>query len=149
MTSSNLRFGLNQYNIHTMFKLSKNFLMLCLVMLQFFAPFIHAHAYGLDDSKEHGIHIHSSEVSAPVNDPAVDNTQISDQPIVGAIVTVASGIKVSKADDIADNLAMLAVLFTIISIIFNESSPLRPSFFQAPKYRHTPYSLQSPRAPPY
>jgi hypothetical protein len=149
MTSSNLRFGLNQYNIHTMFKLSKNFLMLCLVMLQFFAPFIHAHAYGLDDSKEHGIHIHSSEVSAPVNDPAVDNTQISDQPTVGAIATVASGIKVSKADEIADNLAMLAVLFTIISTIFYKSSPLRPSFFQAPKYRHTPYSLQSPRAPPY
>jgi hypothetical protein len=132
-----------------MFKLSKNFLMLCLVMLQFFAPFIHAHAYGLDDSKEHGIHIHSSEVSVQVNDPAVDNTQISDQPTVGAIVTVASGIKISKADDIADNLAMLAVLFTIISIVFSKSNPLSPSFFQAHKYRHTPYSLQSPRAPPY
>ena len=118
-------------------------------MLQFFAPFIHAHAYGLDDSKEHGIHIHSSEVSVQANDPAVDNTRISDQPTVGAIVTVASGIKISKADDIADNLAMLAVLFTIISIVFSKSNPLSPSFFQAHKYRHTPYSLQSPRAPPY
>ncbi len=132
-----------------MLKLSKNFLMLCLVMLQFFAPFIHAHAYGLDDSKEHGFHIHSSEVSAPSNNPVIANTQLSDQPSIGAIVTVANGIKISKADDIADNLAMLAVLFTIILIVFNKSSPLKPSFLQAPKYRHTPYSLQSPRAPPY
>ena len=123
--------------------------MLCLVMLQFFAPFIHAHAYGLDDSKEHGIHIHSSEVSTPSNNQVVINTQLSDQPSIGAIVTVANGIKVSKADDIADNLAMLAVLFTIILIVFNKSSPLKPSFLQAPKYHHTPYSLQSPRAPPY
>ena len=149
MTNSNLRFGFNQYNIHTMLKLSKNFLMLCLVMLQFFAPFIHAHAYGLDDSKEHGFHIHSNEVSTPSNNQGIANTQISDQPTVGAIITVASGIKVSKADDIADNIAMLAVLFTIVLIVFSKSSPLRPSFFQVPKYRHTPYSLQSPRAPPY
>jgi len=149
MISSNLRFELNQYNIHTMFKLSKNFLMLCLVMLQFLAPFIHAHAYGLDDSKEHGFHIHSSEINASSNNQDIANTQISDQPTAGTIITVASGIKVSKADDIADSIAMLAVLFTIVLIVFSKSSPLRPRFLQVLKYRHTPYSLQSPRAPPY
>ncbi|MDI1300182.1 hypothetical protein [Methylotenera sp.] len=118
-------------------------------MLQFFAPFIHAHAYGLDDSKVHGFHIHSNEVSPTSNNQVIANTQLSDQPSIGAIVTVANGIKVSKADDIDDNLAMLAVLFTIISIVFNKASPLKPSFLQTSKYRHTPYSLQSPRAPPY
>ncbi|MDI1362480.1 hypothetical protein [Methylotenera sp.] len=118
-------------------------------MLQFLAPFIHAHAYGLDDSKEHGFHIHSTEVSTSTNNQDIANTQISGHPTAGAIVTVASGIKVSKADDIADNIAMLAVLFTIVLIVFSKSSPLRPRSLQVPKYRHTPYSLQSPRAPPY
>jgi len=62
--------------------------MLCLVMLQFLAPFIHAHAYGLDDSKEHGFHIHSSEINASSNNQDIANTQISDQPTAGTIITV-------------------------------------------------------------
>ena len=132
-----------------MLKLSKNSLMMCLVMLQFIAPFIHAHAYGLDDSKVHGFHIHSDEVSTSSNNQDVANTQITDQSIVGAIITVANGIKISKADDIADNLAMLAVLFSIVLIVFSKSTSLKLSFLQVAKYCHTPYSLQNPRAPPY
>jgi hypothetical protein len=97
----------------------------------------------LDDSESHGFHIHSDEVSASSNNQEIANTQISDQPIVGAIITVANGIKVSKADDIADNLAMLAVLFTIVLftivlIVFSKLSSLKPSFLQVVKYRHTP-----------
>jgi hypothetical protein len=97
----------------------------------------------LDDSESHGFHIHSDEVSASSNNQEIANTQISDQPIVGAIITVANGIKVSKADDIAENLAMLAVLFTIVLftivlIVFSKLSSLKPSFLQVVKYRHTP-----------
>jgi hypothetical protein len=97
----------------------------------------------LDDSESHGFHIHSDEVSASSNNQEIANTQISDQPIVGAIITVANGIKVSKADDIADNLAMLVVLFTIVLftivlIVFSKLSSLKPSFLQVVKYRHTP-----------
>jgi hypothetical protein len=87
----------------------------------------------LDDSESHGFHIHSDEVSASSNNQEIANTQISDQPIVGAIITVANGIKVSKADDIADNLAMLAVLFTIVLIVFSKLSSLKPSFLQCSK----------------
>jgi hypothetical protein len=132
-----------------MLKFSKNSLMLCLVMLQFLAPFIHAHAHGLDDSKEHSFHLLTNEVNVSSTNQNIANTQISDQPTADTIVTVASGIKVSKADDIADNIAMLAVLFTIVLIVFSKSSSLRPRFHQVKKYHHTPYSLQSPRAPPY
>lgn len=149
MLDSNLRLEFNQYNPHTMFKLSKNFLMLCLVMLQFLAPFIHAHAYGFDDSKVHGFHIHSSEINASSNNQGIANTQLSDQPTVGSIVTIGSGIKVSKADDIADNIAMLAAFFTIVLVIFNLAIRLKLSFLRVSKYLHTPYSLQNPRAPPY
>ena len=117
-------------------------------MLQLIAPFIHAHELGLDSFKEHSFHIHPDEMAVSNKYADISNTQISGQPIVGAIVTVASGSKVSKTDDVADKLAMLAVLFTAILIIFNESSPLRPSFFQVQKYRYKPYSLQNPRAPP-
>lgn len=97
----------------------------------------------MDDSESHGFHIHSDEVSASSNNQEIANTQISDQPIVGAIITVANGIKVSKADDIADNLAMLVVLFTIVLftivlIVFSKLSSLKPSFLQVVKYRHTP-----------
>ena len=149
MLDSNLRLEFNQYNPQTMFKLSKNFLMLCLVMLQFFAPFIHAHAYGLEDTNEHGLHIHANETSVPVNDPAIEDAQISDQPTVSSIVTIGSGIKASKADDIADNIAILAAFFTIVLVNFNLSIRLKPSFLQVAKFHHTPYSLKNPRAPPY
>ena len=126
-----------------MLKPTKYFLMLCLIILQFIAPFIHAHAFGLDGFKEHTIHVHSSE-----NKAFASKANITDQQVIGAVVSVASGIKTSVADDIADSLAIMAVLFTFVLLLINGLRYSKSLYFQSENYQHHLYVLQNPRAPP-
>jgi hypothetical protein len=132
-----------------MLKSTKDFLTLCLIILQFIAPFIHAHAFGLDGFKEHTFHVHSSELGASgENEDFAGKTYLAKQQVIGAVVSVASGIKTSMADDIADSLAMMAILFAFVLLVFNGLHYLRPPYFQSEKYQQYLYVLQNPRAPP-
>jgi hypothetical protein len=129
-----------------MLKHTKQFLVLCLIALQMAAPFIHAHAFELDSFKAHILHIHSGEIST-ASTGAGDSVQQAHlaQHQADTIFTVANGIKNTSADD----MALLAILFTFCLLIFNFSSRFIPQYVQKPCYRHPYYSLQNPRAPPF
>ena len=135
--------------MHIMLKPTKTFLMLFLIVLQFIAPFLHAHAFGLDDNKQSGFHIHSDEISAlNFNNISANKSYIDTQQIVGAVVTVASGNKLSDADDLDNHLAMVAILFAFVIFIFGGLRRYMPRHFQVANQLQPYYSLQNPRAPP-
>ena len=129
--------------------------------MQFIAPFIHAHAFGNDSSKEHTFHLHADKVSSESNshitnqitnhsstNSTLNQAQIGDNQIISAITTVANGIKTSVADDIADGIAVMAVLFTFVLLVFNASARLVWQPIQAIPTQRYFYALQNPRAPP-
>jgi hypothetical protein len=130
-------------------KFTKQFLMLCLIVLQFAAPFIHAHAFGHDSFKAQIFHLHTDEISNfNTDNGSFSQAQLYDHEVVGAITTVSSGIKTSMADDIADGIAVLAILFTFAPMVFNV-----PGKFSWPTRLFLPakqlsYAHQNPRAPP-
>ena len=108
-----------EYNIFVC-KNVKKYLVLCLICLQMVAPFIHAHAFGLDSFKQHIFHFHTDEISN-VNsaDTALSQTHIGENTIIGAIITVSNGIKTALADDFADVIALMAVLFSFVLLLIN------------------------------
>ncbi|MFM9836530.1 MAG: hypothetical protein ACKVOA_10555 [Methylophilaceae bacterium] len=126
-------------------KIVKKYLLLCLICLQIVAPFIHAHAFGHDSFKEHIIHFHTDEVG---NQNSVDNafsqTHVGENQMVGAITTVAKGIKTVLADEIA----LMAILFSFVLILFNFKKLFLPPLFQTANYQRIAYSLLPSRAPP-
>ncbi len=133
-----------------MHKNAKIYLVLCLICLQIVVPFIHAHAFGQDSFKEHTLHLHTNEVG---NIDSLNNrlsqTDMSENEIVGAVTTVASGIKTSLADDIADGIAVVAIFFTLILLIFSATARFVSNPIQALHTKQYLHSVQNPRAPPY
>jgi hypothetical protein len=132
-----------------MLKQAKQFLMLCLIVLQFVAPFIHAHAFGHDSFKAQVFHVHADEIGyASGNTKTFSQADISDNQIIGAITTVANGIKTSASDDIVDGIAFMAIFFTLALLSFSACFRFIANANQAFPLRRNLYSLQNPRAPP-
>ena len=132
-----------------MLKNVKIYLILSLICLQVIAPFIHAHAFGLDDIKARFFHVHSAEVSSANNtNSSITQAFIGENEIIGAITTVANGIKTSFADNITDGIAALAIFFTLALPIFNASNRFcYKTKLVLYSHRHV-YTRQNPRAPP-
>ncbi|MBC7755172.1 MAG: hypothetical protein H7Z20_00730 [Bdellovibrio sp.] len=127
----------------------KKYLLYCLICLQIVVPFIHAHEFGHDSYKEHIFHFHTDEISNVNNaNTALGQAHVSENQIIGAITTVASGIKTSLADHFADDIALIAILFSFVLLIFNLKSRFVPSRFQTANYQRIAYSLHHSRAPP-
>jgi hypothetical protein len=117
--------------------------------LQFIAPFIHAHAFGSDTYKEQAFHVHNAVVASPnTAATSLSQTLIGESQFDGAIVTVASGIKNSVADDIATSIAVMAIFFTLALLIFNAFIVFTKHRTQTLPHQRYSYSSQSPRAPP-
>jgi hypothetical protein len=135
-----------------MLKQVKNSLILCLIALQFVAPFVHAHAFGHDSFKAQVMHMHADEFenvkSADGANSTLNQTHIGENELIGAVTTVASGIKASLTDDIADGLAAMAIFFTFALLIFNAPTRFLANSTQDLPLQRNFYSLQSPRAPP-
>jgi hypothetical protein len=132
-----------------MLKLTKHFLLLCLIVLQLIAPFIHAHAFGLDNFKEHVFHVHADEIGVTSeNQDTTSQAYLGNQQLIGAITTVATGNKASIVENVADSLATIAILFAFVLLLFSGLSQLIPRYFQADIHQQYFYSLQNPRAPP-
>ncbi len=134
-----------------MYRNAKKYLVFCLVCLQMVAPFIHAHAFGLDSFKQHIFHFHTDEVSnININsaDTALSQTHIGENTIIGAIITVSNGIKTSLADDFADVIALMAALFSFVLLLINFKNLFLPTYSQTTNYRRNAYSLYTSRAPP-
>ena len=130
---------------------AKKYLVICLVCLQMVAPFIHAHTFGLDSFKQHMFHFHTDEVSnTNINsaDTAISQTHVGENQIIGAIITVANGIKTALADHFADDIALMAVLFSFVLLLFNFNNQFLRTYFQTTHYRRIAYSLYTSRAPP-
>jgi uncharacterized membrane protein YcgQ (UPF0703/DUF1980 family) len=140
----------NRDNIKAMIKIVKKYLLYCLVCLQIIVPFIHAHEFGRDSYKEHIFHFHADEIgTANSTNNTIGQTQVGENQIVGAITTVASGIKTALAGDFADAIALMVVLFSFVLLPFNFKCRLLPLRFQAANYQRIAYSLYPSRAPPH
>lgn len=136
------------YN-YNVYKNVKNYVVLCLICLQILVPFIHGHEFGRDSYNERIFHFHTDEISNVNNGNAVSSqTHVSENQIIGAITTVASGIKASLTDNFADHIALLAILFSFALLVFNFKSRLVPPHFQTANYQRIAYSLHPSRAPP-
>lgn len=132
-----------------MIKFVKNYLVLCLICLQMFAPFIHAHAFGHDIFKAHVFHVHADEIAYASGDSKnFSQADISDNQIIGAITTVANGIKTSASDDIVGGIALMAIFFTLALLIFSTRFRFIANVNQAFPLQRNLYSLHNPRAPP-
>ena len=130
-------------------KIAKKYLLYCLVCLQIFVPFIHAHEFGRDSYKEHIFHFHTDEISNVNNaNAALGQAHVSENQIIGTVTTVASGIETSLADHFADDIALLAVLFSFVLLLFNFNNQFLRTYFQTTHYRRIAYSLYTSRAPP-
>ena len=127
----------------------KIYLILSLICLQIVAPFIHAHAFGLDSLKAHFLHVHTVENdNANSTNGALTHAHIGENEIIGAITTVASGIKTSLADTIADGIAALAIFFTLALLIFDVSARFFSNSGLVLFPQRYAYFRQIPRAPP-
>ncbi len=130
---------------------AKKYLVFCLVCLQMVAPFIHAHAFGLDSFKQHMFHLHTDEISN-INltnaNTAISQTHVGENQIIGAIVTVANGIKTALAVHFADDIALIAVLLSFVLPLFNFKNLFLRNYSQTTHYRRIAYSLYTSRAPP-
>ena len=127
----------------------KIYLILSLICLQIVAPFIHAHAFGLDSLKAHFLHVHTAENdNANSTNGALNHAHIGENEIIGAITTVASGIKTSLADTIADGIAAFAIFFTLALLIFDVSARFFSNSGLVLFPQRYAYFRQNPRAPP-
>ena len=133
-----------------MLKQAKQLLMVCLMALQFVAPFIHAHAFGHDSFKEHAFHMHTAETVHASNNVnhAFNQAHISEYEITGAITTVSSGIKNTGSDDITDGLVAFALFFTLAILLFATINYRNRRFSKSLYVKQNYYFLQNPRAPP-
>ena len=127
----------------------KIYLTLSLICLQILSPFIHAHAFGLDSIKARFFHVHNVE-NGNVNSPtsAISQAHIGENEIIGAITTVASGIKTTLADTIADGIAAVAIFFTLALLIFDVPARFFANSGLVLYPQRYAYSQQNPRAPP-
>ena len=138
-----------EYNISVYINVKK-YLVFCLVCLQMVAPFIHAHALGFDSFKQHMFHFHTDEVSnININsaDNAISQKHVGENQIIFAIITVANGIKTDLADHFADDIALMAVLFSFVLLLFNFKNLSIRTYSQTTHYRRIAYSLYTSRAP--
>lgn len=129
-----------------MLKRLKNYLALCLIGLQLFAPFIHAHAFGLDTFYESAVHIHSNTVATqPFTNMQVD-ADVQQQ--VGYVVTVASGVAPQEGDLDFNTLLGLAVFFCLVLLFAAQTTALIFRSLPPPFLKRHIYAPSSPRAPP-
>lgn len=140
-----------------MYKFLKNYLVFCLICLQTAIPFIHAHAFGVDGFNAHIFHTHTVDLGSDPNKDldsvsstisALANVHVGQNEFVGVVTTVASGIKTSLGDNIADGIAAVAVFFTLVLLFFDAPAQFWPNsrLFFPPQ--HSVYSLHNSRAPP-
>ncbi len=132
-----------------MHKNVKNYLVLCLICLQVIAPFIHAHAFGIDSFKQHIFHLHTNETSNVGNAiHELDQAHIAQSQTDGAIFTVASGIKTAVSDEEIDSIAVVAALFIFVLLRFAIITRYIKPINQVLNSQPHNYYPQSPRAPP-
>lgn len=120
---------------------------LCLIGLQLIAPFIHAHAFGLDTLNERAVHIHTN-ISTPQSASSILMDSSAEQS-AGYVVSVASGIVPQNAGDLLlSPLLSIAVLLSFAVLLVPQVTrisftPIKPLF-----RKRLIYNLSSPRAPP-
>lgn len=130
-----------------MFNSFKIYLAWCLIALQLVAPFIHAHAFGLDALSERAVHIHVDVMGAQTSQNLQSDTTFEQQ--TGYAVTVANGIvPQDETELLLSTVIGLAVLLSF-SLLLKKNTrvifePLSPLFLMRLSY-HTP----NLRAPPH
>jgi len=145
----------------------KLYIVLCLIGLQLIAPFIHAHAFGLDTFNERSLHIHAD--TEPLPSLLMDDMHhIDGQQIVsddtnryimdvddsidqhsGYIITVASGVNSpTDADAILNSVLYIALLLVFALILLQLPPSLIFSTTPSLVLKQLSYPTQNPRAPP-
>jgi hypothetical protein len=134
----------------------KLYIALCLIGLQFIAPFIHAHAFGLDTFSERSLHVHADVqpvAALQLHDlqPEASNALIqhSVEQHSGYIITVASGINSSTdADAMLNPLLGIALLMVFALMLMSLPPSLIFSTTPSLALKQLSYPSQNPRAPP-
>jgi hypothetical protein len=136
---------------------------LCLIGLQLIAPFIHAHAFGLDTFNERTLHIHADiapladiqvaslhkgDLHTAANSHAIVYDNLSDQQS-GYIITVASGVNSPvDANAMLNPLIGIALLMIFALMLMQLAPSLIFSTTPSLALRQLSYPTQNPRAPP-
>jgi hypothetical protein len=133
-----------------MFSTLRKFPVIFLMMLQFIAPLVHAHASGLTSSYQ-GLHVPGLEHynAAPNTLIAQMNTLQFNAPIEGVVVSVEIGLEQNQANPQTDSvncycLHQPAAIFDTLASRFDGNFSPQP---EQPLYRLFTSSLP-PRAPP-
>lgn len=118
--------------------------------MQLIAPFIHAHAFGLENAHAHAIEdvFHNHASSSNFNLHIADVNQqdsIEIPPVIDSVFKVASGVKRNLS-----NIDVDAVLFACVLMfgLFVRVNKIQVCAFDFSPYPHSPHSPHSPRAPP-
>jgi hypothetical protein len=122
--------------------------------LQLFAPFIHAHAFGLESLHAHAAHTHATEdmfhnhrfsSDLYLHIVALNQQDTVETPhAIGAVFKVANGVKRNADFDIV---AIILASFLVLSLfVFINKYLTRP--LNASLYPLLVYSPHAPRAPP-
>jgi hypothetical protein len=139
-----------------MLKSIKIYLALCLIGLQLIAPFIHAHAFGLDSFNERSAHIHANLTPQFDVQNVQSATSYQDVQVVNAadsqisyVITVATGVNSPTDADVVLNILFGIALFVAFTLLLKHLSqafifsPVPPLF-----HKRLVCSNQNPRAPP-
>ncbi len=124
----------------------KTFLALSLIGLQLFAPFIHAHAFGLDTLNERAVHIHANTVDAVSTSNMQEDASLLKQ--TGYVVTVANGVAAQEASlDFSPSLGF-AVFFCFALLLLVQPSAFNFHYLPPLFLKRHIEAQRSPRAPP-
>ncbi len=139
-----------------MLKSIKIYLALCLIGLQLIAPFIHAHAFGLDSFNERSVHIHADltpqiDVQNVQSATSNQNAQLANaaDSQIGYVITVATGVNSPTDANVVLNLLFGVALFVAFTLLLKSLSQI-VIFSPAPTLFHKRLVCfsQNPRAPP-
>jgi hypothetical protein len=134
---------------------------LCLIGLQLIAPFIHAHAFGLDTFNERTLHIHADiapladlqtageqNMQPETNSHLMQLDQMGEQH-TGYVITVASGVN-SPADANAMLSPLIGIALLMVFALMLMQLPPSLIFSTTPSLalKQLSYPSQNPRAPP-
>lgn len=133
----------------------KKYLLLCLICLQLVAPFIHAHAFGLESMHAHAAHVHATDdmfhnhrFSSDLNLHIVALNQqdtLETPQAIGAVFKVANGVKRNADFDIVPIILASFLVLSLFTLI--NKYPARPlNVSLHPQHFYSPHA---PRAPPY
>ena len=94
-----------------------------LVCIQCFAPFVHAHAFGLDNHTPHLLHFQEAGISVNNND-ANDFTNVKstlESQVIdneGAVINTATGLKLEENDDLITGAHLWVLILGFILLVF-------------------------------